>query len=70
VITLKTRLEKLLTEQKINQGSTISPADLTIDASGNDIKMRVILQSINFRKETGKAADQINGEALILIGEK
>ncbi|MEN6314514.1 MAG: DUF4153 domain-containing protein [Clostridiaceae bacterium] len=70
VITLKPRLEKLLTEQKINQGSTISPADLTIDASGSDLKMRVILQSINFRKEIGKAADQINGEALILIGEK
>ena len=49
---------------------TIPPADLTVDANGSTLKMRVILQNINFRKETGKDVDEINGDALILVGEK
>jgi hypothetical protein len=69
-VTLKPLLEKLLTEQKINQGSPIPPADLTMDATGSSLKMRVILQNISFQKENGKGVDDINGEAFILIGEK
>lgn len=67
-ITLKPLLEKLLTEQKINQGSPIPPADLTMDATGSSLKMRVILQNISFQKENGKGVDNINGEAFVLIG--
>ena len=69
-VTLKPMLEKLFIEHKPSKGLTIPPADLTVDATGSTLKMRVILQNINFRKETGKDVDEINGDALILVGEK
>ena len=70
LLTLKTLLEKLVTEQKINQGTPIYPSDLTIDAGNGILKMRVILQSISFQKGKDTTISDINGEALVLIGEK
>ena len=69
-VTLKPMLEKLFIEHKPNKGLTIPPTDLTVDSTGSALKMRVILQNFNFRKETGKDVDEINGDALVLVGEK
>lgn len=69
-LTLKTQLENLAAEQKIGQGSPISPSDLTLDAVNDTVKMRVILQSINFQTEKDKEVRDINGEALVLVGVK
>lgn len=69
-LALKAQLEKLVAEQKINQGVTISPSDLTMDAVNSNLKIRVILQNINFQKGKDKTIGDINGEALVLAGEK
>lgn len=69
-LTLKAPLDKLVAEQKMGQGTPISPSDLTIDAENGDLKMRVILQSINFQKGKDTAIDEINGEALVLVGSR
>ena len=67
-LTLSTQLEKLAEEQKLNKGSLIPPSDLTIDAIGGDLKLRVILQTIGFHKDSKNAIINIEGEALILVG--
>lgn len=69
-LTLKAHLEKLVTEQKINQKVTISPADLTIDTASDNLKMRVILQNINFQIDKDNKISEISAEALVLFGEK
>ena len=67
-LTLSAQLEKLAAEQKLNKGSLIPPSDLTIDSIGGDLKLRVILQTIGFHKDSKNAIINIDGEALVLVG--
>ena len=69
-LTLKDRLEKLVSEKKLDQGWLVSPADMTMDTDGGNLKMRVILKNINFQMDRDQTISEINGEAFVLVGEK
>lgn len=68
-VSLKAPLKKFLESGSLNTKDLYPPSALTIDSDGDNLRMRIVILYVNLRW-TGKTSfEDINGEALILIGE-
>jgi hypothetical protein len=68
-IRLNAFLQKLLAEGKFGKDEPLPPSELSLDASLDDISIKVIFLHVSFRRQDEGDLSEISGEALVLIGK-